>query len=60
MPSHWGLTAPSFLLNGQNQYLNGDVWNESYEKQIGTLQHVFQAKHSVHFLFSFELQISLL
>lgn len=27
MPSHWGLTAPSFLLNRQNQYLNGDVWN---------------------------------
>lgn len=22
----------------------------TYEKQIGTLQHVFQAKHSVHFL----------
>lgn len=42
MPSHWGVTAPSTLLNGHNQYLNGDVWNQPYENQIGTLQHIFQ------------------
>lgn len=38
-------TAPSALLNGHNQYLNEDVWNQTYENQIGTLQPFFQAMH---------------
>jgi len=33
------ISTLSFLLKGHNQYLNGDVWNQPYENQIGTLQH---------------------
>lgn len=40
MSSHWRVHCTlSFLLKGHNQHLNGDIWNQPYENQIGTLQH---------------------
>lgn len=37
-----GFTPPSALLNRHNQYLNGGVWNQPSEYQIGMIQHVFR------------------